>query len=113
MLPDFPSIDLEATGANIKRLREKNGLSVRAVQEWFSFTEPRAIYKWQKGETLPSVDNLVALSKLLRVKVDEIIICKVQLTLVKEPERDGSVFLSIFRSWAWNSKFLFFCVSFC
>ena len=112
MLPDFPSIDLEATGANIKRLREKNGLSVRAVQEWFKFTEPRAIYKWQSGQTLPSVDNLVALSKLFRVKVDEIIICKVQLTLVKEPERDGSVFLSFFRSWAWNSKFLFLCVPF-
>ena len=107
MLPDFPSIDLKATGANIKHLREKNGYTVRDVQAWFKFTEPRAIYKWQSGQTLPSVDNLVALGKLFHVKVDEIIICKAQLTLVKEPERDGSVFLSFFRSWFWNSRFLF------
>ena len=64
---DFPVIDMRATGNNIRRLRLKRGLTVRDVQAYFGFEEPRAVYKWQNGETLPSVDNLYALSSLLEI----------------------------------------------
>ena len=57
----FPVIDLVATGDNIRRLRLERGLTVRDLQSYFGFEEPRAIYKWQSGQTLPSVDNLYAL----------------------------------------------------
>ena len=70
----FPVIDLAATGENIRRMRLERGLSVRDLQEYFGFEEPRAIYKWQKGETLPSVDNLYALGKLFEVPMDQILI---------------------------------------
>ena len=70
----FPVIDLIATGQNILRLRRERGLTVRDLQRWFGFTEPRAIYKWQLGQTLPSVDNLAALSVLLEVPMEEILI---------------------------------------
>ena len=70
----FPVIDLVATGNNIRRLREKRGLTVRDLQAYFGFEEPRAVYKWQKGETLPTVDNLYALGVLLGVPIDEILI---------------------------------------
>ena len=53
----FPVIDLVATGNNIRRLRMARGLTVRDLQSYFGFEEPRAIYKWQKGESLPTVDN--------------------------------------------------------
>ena len=46
----FPVIDLAATGENIRRLRLERGMSVRDLQSYFGFEEPRAIYKWQKGE---------------------------------------------------------------
>ncbi|MBP5231040.1 MAG: helix-turn-helix transcriptional regulator [Clostridia bacterium] len=52
----------------------ERGLSVRDVQAYFGFEEPRAIYKWQKGETLPSVDNLYALGHLLEVTIEEILV---------------------------------------
>ena len=59
----FPIIDVQATGANILRLRKLNGLSVKDLQVYFGFEGPQAIYKWQWGQCLPSVDNLFALSK--------------------------------------------------
>ena len=70
----FPVIDLLATGKNIARLRKERGLSVRDLQGWFGFEEPQAIYKWQWGKSLPSVDNLLALSALFGVPMDAILI---------------------------------------
>ena len=70
----FPVIDLLATGENITRLRKERGLSVRDLQSWFGFEEPQAIYKWQWGKCLPSVDNLLALSTLLGVPMDAILV---------------------------------------
>ena len=70
----FPVIDLVATGENIRRMRLDRGLTVRDLQSYFGFEEPRAIYKWQKGESLPTVDNLYALGKLFEVPMDQILI---------------------------------------
>lgn len=70
----YPVIDLCATGKNIKRLRKENGMSVTQLQEFFGFEYPNAIYKWQKGMSLPTVDNLLALSVLFRVNMNEILV---------------------------------------
>ena len=70
----FPVIDLVATGNNIRRLRLERSLTIRDLQSYFGFEEPRAIYKWQKGESLPTVDNLYALGNLFGVPMDQILI---------------------------------------
>ena len=70
----FPVIDPVATGENISRLRRERGLSVRDLQAYFGFEEPQAIYKWQKGRSLPTVDNLYALGALLGVPMEEILV---------------------------------------
>ena len=57
-MKQFPVIDPIATGKNIIRLRVERGMSVRDLQAYFGFEEPQAIYKWQQGKSLPSVDNL-------------------------------------------------------
>ena len=83
MMKTFPVIDLVATGENILRLRKARGLSVRDLQEWFGFEEPQAIYKWQRGKSLPTVDNLYALGALLNVPMEEILVpCKPKLNMV-------------------------------
>lgn len=69
-----PIIDLVATGKNIKRIREASGISVRDIQDVLGFTNPQAIYKWQKGECLPTIDNLVILASVLGVTIDEILV---------------------------------------
>ena len=70
----FPVIDLTATGANIRRLRLERGLTVRDLQRYFGFEQPQAIYKWQKGACLPTVDNLYALGSLFGVPMEQILI---------------------------------------
>ena len=87
----FPVIDLEATGANIVRLRKSRGLTVRDLQNWFGFEEPQAIYKWQKGKSLPTVDNLYALGILLDVPMEEILVaCNPKLNIVNNGQQDHS-----------------------
>ena len=72
---DFvPVIDMAATGRNIIRLRKSAGITVREMQDAFGFGTPQAIYKWQNGTSLPTVDNLVMLSGLFDVPIDEILI---------------------------------------
>ena len=83
----FPVIDPVATGENIVRLRKERGMTVRDLQEWFGFEEPRAIYKWQHGETLPSVDNLYALSAILEVPIEEILVGTRQVNTLTHIER--------------------------
>lgn len=71
---DFAQINLKATGLRIKNLREQKGLSVKDLQDFFGFSEPQAIYKWQWGKTLPSIDNFFALSQLLDTTIDNILV---------------------------------------
>lgn len=70
----YPVIDLIATGRNIEALRKQRGLSVRDLQDVLGFATPQAIYKWQHGTSLPTVDNLVVLSAVLRVPIDKILV---------------------------------------
>lgn len=74
---NLPVIDPVLTGANITALRKKAGLSVHDLQEIFGFNSPQAIYKWQNGSALPSLDNLIVLAAVLGVSVDDIlVVCK-------------------------------------
>ena len=70
----MPIIDMEKTGQNIIVLRKKAGLSVRDLQDAFGFGTPQAIYKWQQGLALPTIDNLVALAAMLGVTIDDILV---------------------------------------
>ena len=76
----FPTIDLVATGKNIVRLREKSGLSVRELQDIFGFATPQAIYKWRHGAALPTIDNLIVLSTIFKVSMEEIIIVETKIS---------------------------------
>ena len=70
----MPVIDMVATGENIKNLIANNGMKVKDVANIFGFASAYPVYKWQNGETLPALENLVVLSKLLNVTMDEIIV---------------------------------------
>lgn len=70
----YPVIDLIKTGENIKRLRKEKNLSVKDLQEILSLESAQAIYRWQWGETLPTIDNLVALAKVFDCTINDILI---------------------------------------
>ena len=69
-----PVIDLQATGKQIKTLMNASGITVRDLQEIFGFYYPQAVYAWLNGRNLPTVDNLLILSELFGVTMDEIVI---------------------------------------
>ena len=69
-----PVIDLQATGKQIKTLMNASGITVRDLQEIFGFYYPQAVYAWLNGRNLPTVDNLLILSELFGVTIDEIVI---------------------------------------
>ena len=75
----MPAIDMVATGKNITRLREAAGLTVKDLQDIFGFATPQAIYKWQHGAAMPTIDNLVVLAAVLAVTMDEIIVIDTDL----------------------------------
>ena len=79
---NFPTINLVATGQNIVKLRKAAGLSVKDLQDIFGFATPQAIYKWQKGTAMPTIDNLVVLAMVFRVKMDDIIIVDADVDLL-------------------------------
>ena len=70
----YPVINLAETGRRIERQRRQAGLTVRDLQTWFGFEYPQAIYKWQHGECLPTVDNLLALARLLQVPMEDLLV---------------------------------------
>lgn len=69
-----PIINMEKTGENIAKLRIENNLSVRDLQQIFGFATPQAIYKWQRGVVLPTVDNLAILAEVFHVHIDDILV---------------------------------------
>lgn len=73
-LPKLPIINIEKTGKNIASLRKQNGILVRELQEIFGFSTPQAIYKWQQGVSIPSIDNLLILSHIFKVPMENILV---------------------------------------
>ncbi len=70
----YPTINLQKTGDNITRLMKKNSLKTSKLQEILGFENPQAIYKWRRGECLPSIDNLVILAEVFHVTIDKILV---------------------------------------
>lgn len=83
MLQKIPTIDMVKTGENILRLREQAGLSVKELQEIFGFATPQAIYKWQHGTAMPTVDNLVVLAAVFNVHIEDILVVKEMVQIQK------------------------------
>ena len=89
----FPVINMAATGDNIQRLRKERGLTVTDLQTYFGFDAPQAIYKWQRGETLPSTDNLLALGFILGVPIEKLLAFQ---TIEQNEPQDNSCGFDVF-----------------
>ena len=74
MIQNFPSINMVKTGQNIAKMRISAGLSVKDIQQIFGFSTPNAIYKWQKGQAMPTLDNIAVLAVMFGVRIDDILV---------------------------------------
>lgn len=70
----MPTINMIETGKKIEEMRKQAGMTVKELQEIFGFTTPQAIYKWQHGTAMPTIDNLVILAAVFGCRIDDIIV---------------------------------------
>lgn len=54
---DLPHINVDATGKQLKRIRKEHNFSVQDIQHQIGLISAQAIYKWERGQALPSLDN--------------------------------------------------------
>ena len=70
---EYPVIDLHSTGARINELRREREITVDELRIYLGMNNPNSIYKWFRGEVLPTLENMYALSVILEVPIDDII----------------------------------------
>ena len=74
MNPICLSIKQEETGKRIKQLLQDHGYKVKDIQGAMGFETPQVVYKWLSGKSLPSLDNFVILSRLLKTSIEDILV---------------------------------------
>ena len=77
-------IQQEATGNRIRELLLNNGYTVKYIQEVMGFENPQAVYKWISGKSLPSLDNLLILSKVLHTSIEDILVIDGDIIILRE-----------------------------
>lgn len=74
MISSKTSIDMIETGKRLKRLARRSGYTVKDIQQYLNLSCPQPVYRWYKGVILPSVDNLLRLSELYQVHMEELLV---------------------------------------
>ena len=69
----IPLINKRETGINLRRIMDARGITVKDVQQYLELGSVQSIYHWLNGNSLPTIDNLYALSELFQMPVDEMI----------------------------------------
>lgn len=77
---EYPVVSLLKTGGNIRRLRKERKIRTTDLAYYLGFTDVQAIYKWERGECLPTLENCFALSKYMNVHVEDILICEDEMS---------------------------------
>lgn len=70
-------VDTTATGTNIKAMVKEQKIKIADIQKAMGFGTPQAIYKWFRGDTVPTIDNMVILADMLNTTIDKIIVTAV------------------------------------
>lgn len=92
-----PIIDKEKTGRQIRRIMETRGLTVQDVRESLSLGCVQSVYHWFDGKSMPTLDNLYALSELLQVPMDMLVVGDRRNHPIKEPGTRPCRLLSYYR----------------
>lgn len=70
------SLDVLMTGQVLSGKIKKSGYTIAEIQRKLKLACPQPVYRWINGQTLPSIDNLYNLSKLLKVPMDELVVAR-------------------------------------
>lgn len=68
------SINAQKTGAHLKRLVDSHGYTMQEIMSITGVSTQQAIYKWYSGKSLPSIENLLILSRTLQTPINELLV---------------------------------------
>ena len=103
MRKSFPQIDMYKTGQNIKRIMFEKGMTVKDVQTYLELATPQSVYHWFNGRSLPTVDNLYALSELFCMPMDMLLCGTEKKDFISLSIQRINGFIYIMRS-IWNCE---------
>ena len=78
----IPQIDMKKTGENIRARLYGARISVRRMQKMLGLSCPQSIYRWIAGQSMPSLDHLFRMSRILGCTMEDLI-------AERYPEDDG------------------------
>ena len=80
------TIDLEATGKNIRTLMKMTGYTARELERLIGCTQ-MTFFNWEEGKNLPGFDNLLRLAGILKTPMEKIVVFK-KFTVEDLPLKD-------------------------
>lgn len=69
-----PEIDVKATGLNICSRLEAHEILKSELRLYLGYTSAEAIYRWPEGKNLPTLQNLYAISRILNVSINDLLV---------------------------------------
>jgi len=69
----YPVINKRETGINLRRIMDRRGITVKDVQKYLKLGSVQSIYHWLNGVSMPTLDNLYALSELFHLPIDALV----------------------------------------
>lgn len=73
MMCTYKGIDPVKTGKRLRELMHMKDVTVSEITRQLSVSN-QTVYKWLNGQSLPSLENMYQLSRLLQIGMDEIIV---------------------------------------
>ena len=69
----FPTIDKKKTGIHLRKIMDDRGFTVKDIQQYLGLGSVQSVYHWLNGISMPTIDNLYALSELFQMPVDDML----------------------------------------
>lgn len=70
------SIDTIQTGKKLYEIIKENNCKVSELQKLLNLSCPQPIYRWTKGQVLPSIDNLYMLSRIFEMHIEDMLVIR-------------------------------------
>ena len=97
---EYPLIDMKSTGMLLRDVCGQRFLSVKDIQQMLIISSNQAVYCWFNGNNMPSLNNFYAMSKLLKVPMESLIVEKGE-----DPELKMLCFRLLAECYHWKNHF--------
>ena len=74
MMIDYPMINLIGTGKRIREAVRESGYTTTEIMGYMGMRHTKSIYAWYRGDCLPTLENISALSVLLDIPINDLLV---------------------------------------